>query len=183
MSEPSPGISPALEATLLRYRTTVLDVGQRHGLIGADLDEVLQAVRIRLWRALKDDGKISAVTPFYIRQAARYAALDLIRGRRGGAADPDLGERPLPGGGLPPVESPAARLERKEIAEQVAQAINSLSPSRQPVVRMYLTGYNSEEIADVFGWTEAKARNLLYRGLTDLRERLTAMGLTPDTVP
>jgi hypothetical protein len=27
------------------------------------------------------------------------------------------------------------------------------------------------------GWTEAKARNLVYRGLADLRLRLRAMGI------
>jgi Fe2+ transport system protein FeoA len=31
------------------------------------------------------------------------------------------------------------------------------------------------------GWTEAKTRNLLYRGLDDLRRRLTAMGIEPET--
>jgi hypothetical protein len=30
------------------------------------------------------------------------------------------------------------------------------------------------------GWTEPKTRNLLYRGLADLRERLTSMGIGPE---
>ena len=37
------------------------------------------------------------------------------------------------------------------------------------------------EIADLMGWTEAKTRNLLYRGLADLRERLAAEGVGWDT--
>lgn len=45
---------------------------------------------------------------------------------------------------------------------------------------MYLAGYGREEIADLMGWTEAKTRNLLYRGLGDLRERLTQMGIGPE---
>jgi hypothetical protein len=28
------------------------------------------------------------------------------------------------------------------------------------------------------GWSEAKTRNLLHRGLADLRERLAEMGIT-----
>jgi RNA polymerase sigma-70 factor (ECF subfamily) len=45
---------------------------------------------------------------------------------------------------------------------------------------MYLAGYNSTEIGALMGWTEAKARNLLYRGLAELRERLAEVGLAPE---
>ena len=53
-------------------------------------------------------------------------------------------------------------------------------PDGRPV-RMHLAGYPREEIAKLMGWTEAKTRNLLYRGLADLRERLTAEGIGWDT--
>ena len=43
---------------------------------------------------------------------------------------------------------------------------------------MYLAGYSGEEVAKVMGWSEPKARNLLYRGVADLRERLKDMGIT-----
>ena len=42
---------------------------------------------------------------------------------------------------------------------------------------MYLAGYPREEIAELMGWTEGKTRNLLYRGLADLRARLTELGI------
>jgi RNA polymerase sigma-70 factor (ECF subfamily) len=42
---------------------------------------------------------------------------------------------------------------------------------------MHLAGYPRQEIADLLGWSEAKTRNLLYRGLDDLRSRLTARGI------
>jgi RNA polymerase sigma-70 factor (ECF subfamily) len=42
---------------------------------------------------------------------------------------------------------------------------------------MHLLGHPREEIARVMGWTEAKTRNLLYRGLAELRERLQAEGV------
>jgi DNA-directed RNA polymerase specialized sigma24 family protein len=44
-------------------------------------------------------------------------------------------------------------------------------------VRMHLMGHSREEIARVLGWSEAKTRNLLYRGLADVRERLLAEGV------
>ena len=38
-----------------------------------------------------------------------------------------------------------------------------------------------EEIAALLGWSEAKTRNLLYRGLADLRSALAARGIGPET--
>ena len=46
---------------------------------------------------------------------------------------------------------------------------------------MYLAGYSGEEVTKMMGWSEAKTRNLLYRGLADLRERLKEMGITWET--
>jgi RNA polymerase sigma-70 factor (ECF subfamily) len=40
-------------------------------------------------------------------------------------------------------------------------------------------GYDREEIADLLHWSEAKTRNLLYRGLEDLRQLLVARGIGP----
>ena len=73
-------------------------------------------------------------------------------------------------------------LEELELQEQVGRAVDSLIPARRSVVRMYLAGYAREEIADLLGWSEPKTRNLLYRGLADLRERLTAMGIGPEAL-
>lgn len=38
---------------------------------------------------------------------------------------------------------------------------------------MYLNGYNHREIAGLLGWSEATTRNLLYRGLEELRSHLS----------
>ena len=71
-------------------------------------------------------------------------------------------------------------MDGAELAEQIGEAVGRLPDSRRSVVRMYLAGYGREEIADLLGWTEPKTRNLLYRGLADLRERLTSMGIGPE---
>jgi RNA polymerase sigma-70 factor (ECF subfamily) len=42
---------------------------------------------------------------------------------------------------------------------------------------MHPAGYPREEIASLMEWTEAKTRNLLYRGLADVRARLSAEGI------
>jgi DNA-directed RNA polymerase specialized sigma24 family protein len=65
------------------------------------------------------------------------------------------------------------------LAATVHRAIGMLAESRRAVVRMHLAGYEREEIAQLLGWSEAKTRNLLYRGLADLRQVLESWGTHP----
>ena len=147
----------------------------------ADLDEVVQEVRIRLWRALGAGERISEMRPLYVRRTAVTAAIDVFRRRRLKREEPMATDHESPQ--MPATtDRPDQRAELGEFRQRLGTALRGLAPARQPVVRMYLAGYNSEEIAQVFNWTEAKARNLLYRGLDDLRARLRALGLDPEAV-
>jgi RNA polymerase sigma factor (sigma-70 family) len=137
-------------------------------------------VRIRLWRAhggRETAGEhIASISASYLHRTALSAAIDLLRRRRARG-----GDRTMPieehEEGLPEARGPDEDLAQSELAAQVERAIDSLQPSRRPVVRMHLMGHSREEIARVLGWSEAKTRNLLYRGLADVRERLLAEGV------
>jgi RNA polymerase sigma-70 factor (ECF subfamily) len=176
-SAPTPDdLSAALESVLAKFSGMVRSVGWRHRLSDEDVDEVIQQVRIRLWHAHGDSEQIRRAPASYIYRTAVTAALDLIRRRRAQRQDmmvPIEDEE----GKVPSAPTPERRLESSELAEQVARAIDTLPDSRRPVVRMYLAGYPREEISSLLGWSEAKTRNLLYRGLADLRETLTAQGI------
>jgi RNA polymerase sigma-70 factor (ECF subfamily) len=175
MSGAADQASLALEAVLADFGSMVRGVGWRHRLSDADIDEVMQEVRIRLWRTKPTSEQIAGVGSSYVYRTAVSAALDLMRRRRTlrvGLAesidDADLAA---------PTPDPHASTEALELSEQVARAVETIPATRRPVVRMYLAGYPREEIADLLGWSEAKTRNLLYRGLADLRGRLTEWGI------
>jgi DNA-directed RNA polymerase specialized sigma24 family protein len=51
MPEAEQHLSLAVEAVLKRFGAMVRQVGRRYRLDDSDVDEVLQEVRIRLWRA------------------------------------------------------------------------------------------------------------------------------------
>jgi RNA polymerase sigma factor (sigma-70 family) len=161
----------------------VRQVGRRYRLDEAALDEVMQEVRIRLWRARGTSEQIEETNTSYVYRTATSAALDVIRRRRSRQADRH--EAIDEGGGVAvlaaPEPDPHQSLEGSELAERVNRAIESIPASRRPAVRMHLAGYPREEIASLMGWSEAKTRNLLYRGLADLRDRLTAEGVGWDT--
>ena len=174
--------SLALDAVLARFAERVKYIGVQHGLQGSDVDDLVQEVRLRLWKALESGEKILSAPASYIHRTAVSGALDVLRRRRARRETPVRLSRPS---GLAMMgESPSAdrMLEQVELQERVGQAVEQLIPARRSVVKMYLAGYGREEIADLLGWTEPKTRNLLYRGLTDLRETLTEMGIGPEAL-
>ena len=179
-------VSAALEAALANFGTMVRRVGWRHRLSDAEVDELVQDVRIRLWRAraggeaaVEGGGEqIRVVTSSYVYRTAVSAALDLLRRRRAHHAEPlEPDDEPGEASRVSEPVGPAEDLAQSELAEEIARAVDTIAPARRPVVRMHLAGYPRDEIAAMLGWSEAKTRNLLYRGLADLRERLTARGI------
>jgi len=178
MSSALDRFSTELEATVGRFAALVRRVGLKHRLPEADLEDVLQEVRIRLWRARSrpQSEKFEQLSASYVYRVAVSAAVDLLRRRRARGAEQTvaLDETDEP---VSDHSDPSQSVEESELSAQVARAIESITPSRRPVVRMYLAGYSGEEVTQVMGWSEAKTRNLLYRGLADLRERLKEMGI------
>jgi len=171
-------VSSAIETLIARFRTMVRSVGARRGLVEADLDEVLQDVRIRLWHAGEGGKALEDLGSSYLYHLATTAALDLLRRRRARRADDteNIRERTdLTTNNA----SPHDTVEARELASQIEAAVETLSIDRRVAVRMHLSGYDREDIARMLGWTEARTRNLLYRGLDDLRRRLTDMGISP----
>lgn len=171
--------SAALDGVIDRFGNLMYRVGRGLRLPDADIDEAIQDVRIRLWRTLASGqgADIRRLPATYVYRTTMSAMLDLIRRRRSRreAALESLDARvvPLPSGLL----SPDAGLHVEDLTRQVAAAIGEIAESRRAVVRMYLAGYAREEIARLLGWSEPKTRNLLYRGMDDLRARLTARGI------
>lgn len=174
-------LSAALETVVSRFSMMVRSIGARHRLSDADVDEVIQEVRIRLWRAGTTSEQIGRLGTSYVYRTATSAALDILRRRRAYGADRHDPVDDLSGSLADPTTNPAGALDASELAERVKAAIESIPGSRRPVVRMYLDGYEREEIARLLGWSEAKTRNLLYRGLADLRAHLTEAGISQPT--
>lgn len=172
MSTHADELSIALEEVVSRFSRMVRSIGSRHRLADADLDELAQEIRIRLWKSCRTSEQIQAVGASYVYRTATTAALDLIRRRRAHGADrsdtvESMAEQ------LPDTTvDPAGEVAANELQRRILAALETLPLSRRAVVRMHLAGYGREEIAALMGWSEPKTRNLLYRGLADLRTRL-----------
>ena len=170
-SEPVPGdpLSRALDDVLARFTEAVRQLARRFGLGSDDVDDLLQEVRIRLWRALRTPERIREVRALYVHRTVASAALDLIRRRR--AHREHSLDAVAQANEAPELVAPVGAdrdADRAEFDAVVARAIDGLMESRRAVVRLYLAGHTREEIADMLGWSEPKTRNLLYRGLGEL---------------
>lgn len=174
--------SAALDDVINRFGNLMSRVGRGLRLPEADIDEAIQDVRIRLWRTLASAGTdLRRLPAAYVYRTTMSAMLDLIRRRRSRreAAIESLEERVVPLASA--IAGPDASLDAQDLQAHVAAAIDEITESRRAVVRMYLAGYAREEIAQLLGWSEPKTRNLLYRGMDDLRARLTARGIGTET--
>lgn len=186
MARSSDSTLAALESVITRFARLLHHVATRHGLVSDDVDEVVQEVRVRLWRARQESETIAGLGTSYIYRTALSAALEVVRRKRGSGRVTSLAESRDERGehdALASVASdergPEHTLARAEFASAVAAAMLELADARRTAVRLHLVGYSRDEIAEMTGWSAAKARNLIYRGLADLRAALLRRGISP----
>lgn len=160
-------------------RAAIVRLAPKH--LGIDFDDVEQEARLRLWRALEREREIDDLASYLYRVAAT-ATIDAIRrvkARRETQWAETEEEAPV-ARLISPEPSPERAAAAREIADRAARELQRIPESRRRAVGLYLQGLGSGEIGRALGWTEAKARNLLYRGLEDLRRRLRAAGVVRD---
>jgi RNA polymerase sigma factor (sigma-70 family) len=150
--------------------------------IGLSFEDIEQDARVRLWNALKSEREIT-YPGSYIYKVAVSATIRAIRRakarREEHLRDPEPGDSGGAGDALAasPEQSPEAIAERREWLRKIDAALGCLPQNRQLAVGLHLQGLTTREIGDILGWTEPKARNLVHRGLKDLRSHLRAAGI------
>jgi RNA polymerase sigma-70 factor (ECF subfamily) len=149
------------------------------GVGGVALDDVEQEARVELWRALRNEREISYPAS-YIHKVALTAALRAIRRAKARRETPlelleEAGLDGLPGQARPP--DPEGLARRQETLRKLDSALSRLPENRRLAVSLHLRGMTTAEIGGILGWSEPKARNLVHRGLKDLRRELLAEGI------
>lgn len=149
---------------------------------GLDFDEIEQEARIRLWKALERETDIESPAS-YVARIAVSVTIDALRRQQTRREEPL--EAPPPGGDddrpafdpADPEATPERRAELSQLRERVSAALDRVAPDRRRAVRLHLQGWQGPEIARLCDWSEARARNLVYRGLADLRAELAREGI------
>jgi RNA polymerase sigma-70 factor (ECF subfamily) len=180
--QPDVEVSRALQGLIERFDAFIRRAAARHGLSGSDLDDVVQDLRVRIWKSFGTAELIRRANPTYMYRAAVSASLDIIRRRRAAKVAATALDDVNPSALVDPRSAADAHLAESDLGRAVHDALQMLAESRRGVVRMYLAGYDRFEIADLLGWTEGRTRNLLYRGLEDLRRILASRGITRENL-
>ncbi|MFK7957719.1 MAG: RNA polymerase sigma factor [Lysobacterales bacterium] len=155
--------------------------GQRLLDPAIDVDDIEQEVRVRLWRALNTETSVTHAAS-YLRTVVNSALIDAVRraqaresSRRGGEFDEQMHSSHSSDAMTDPVQGDVRLSELSNLTEQSLQTLN---PNRRRAVSLRLHGLAVNEIGQLCGWSSAKARNLVYRGLDQLREELSKRGIT-----
>jgi RNA polymerase sigma factor (sigma-70 family) len=173
------------ERLMERYSALLHSVVAQHCPrgVGIEAGDIEQEARVRLWRALEREKELTDPAS-YIYRIAVTSAIDAVRrvvARREDqlstdASDDDQAKDVLT---IPtdPSHAPDAVAARRELMARIAAAVVSLPENRRRAVELHLQGLSLSEIGELLGWSEAKARNLVYRGLDDLRDALRREGI------
>jgi RNA polymerase sigma-70 factor (ECF subfamily) len=154
-----------IESQILRFNP------QKNGI---DPDDIFQEVKIKLWNVLLDEKKIFSYSS-YIKKIVNSCVIDQIRKsrREEGVISNEKRKR----------ISDRRSFYRKhnssenDLKKMIGEAVESLMNSRRRVVKLYLLNMTLDEIATFLHWSEAKTRNLLYRGLEDIKKKLKEKGI------
>jgi RNA polymerase sigma factor (sigma-70 family) len=139
---------------------------------GLDPEDILQDVKIRIWKLICDEKTISNY-PSYIKKIVNSSVIDQLRKCR---REEGLfkNEKLIRIAELEQAYSKEAAHNRN-LEDIVGKAVEMLMDSRRQVMKLYLLNLSLLEIAGYLNWSQDKTRNLLYRGLSDLKDILKDM--------
>ena len=154
-------------------------VGRRLGLTRDNFltrEDIEQEIRLDLWKQVARGQQIEyPATYIYkatiretLRALRRTANRETISLDSGGVADTLLD-----------AVDPFHALAAKEQFREIIIGVRCLAPDRQCAVRAHLTGFAFQEIMGLYGWSYQRTRNLISRGMADLRKSLNDNGEAP----
>lgn len=133
-----------------------------------DLEDIQQDVMLALWKRVAGEQAIEHPSSYLytmsIREAVRATRLRFRRRER------PLDESPVQ---EPKVDADAeSALALREATSRLHAVVDTLAPDRARAVRSYLAGLSVEETMHLYGWSYQRARNLLARGIGDVKLRM-----------
>lgn len=145
-------------------------------------DDLVQVALLRVMELRRRSEENTRLSPSYLRKVAYSALIDEIRRWRRRREVPLETEE----GGLDPAAEresgspdPEERSTGREIGRAIRDCLGQMVRPRRSAVALHLQGHSVPEIGKLMGWSSKKADNLVYRGLSDLRECLGSKGVKP----
>jgi RNA polymerase sigma factor (sigma-70 family) len=167
---------PRIEAIVAQYGRLIRHIVHRVGGPSVALvrDDIEQEVIVALWRRLASEQPVEHPAS-YIYKAAVRETLRAVR--RQLASRVEHIDDAAAGARAPASSDPHLALQGRRDGERIRKALSRLAADRRRAVQAHLAGHDVQEVMEMFGWTYQKARNLIARGIADLRQALKEEGL------
>lgn len=140
-------------------------------------EDLVQTALLKIFELRQRSEQRQDLSPFYLKRVAYSALVDEIRRlerkRETPLEDEDGEPMPLTSSTPGPDRLQAGR----EVGEGIRDCLGTLLRQRRLAVTLYLQEVSVVDAARILGWDLKQTRNLVYRGLGDLRECLKAKGL------
>jgi len=177
--------SEALNERWTRLRTALARAVRRQcpAWLSSDAEDIAQVALAKVMAADKSSEGNRLLTSFYIYKVAHSALVDEIRRRRR-LREVSLDQEVEPGEPARRFEpvakgNPESEATFRELGAAVRGCLLALKRERRLAVTLYLQEHTVPEAARILGWTFKRTENLVYRGLSDLRQCLLRKGHTP----
>jgi RNA polymerase sigma-70 factor (ECF subfamily) len=179
VSDPPAGPSPEGDYTELRAELARAVRRLCPRWLASRAEDLVQVALLRIFELRQRSEQERELSSFYLKRVAYSALVDEIRRlerRRESPLETDDGE-PLPLASESP--DPEKLQGGREMGEGIRDCLRTLLRPRQLAVTLYLEDVSVVEAARLLGWDLKHTRNLVYRGLGDLRRCLQGKGFHP----
>ncbi|MCH9649774.1 MAG: sigma-70 family RNA polymerase sigma factor [Deltaproteobacteria bacterium] len=140
-------------------------LGREAERLGADVE---QQVLLELWKQVRREQIIDFPSSYLYRASIRET-IRLVR-KVEKRSEEALDEVPLPD---PRAEShPERRALSSELSRRLRKITGKFSEERRAAIVAHLAGFRVQEIMESRDWSYNRARNLIARGMADLRQAL-----------
>lgn len=177
-TEVSTPVIPVLPARFAELRAELVVAVRRvcPPWLAGEAEDFVQECLIRLMQRTERATDTLNVSPGYLRKVAYCAVVDEMRRRQRSVAQ-DAGfadaEALAVADGTVDLEASTS------IGAAIAACLALQNPDRRRAVTLHLLGHSTSDTAKILGCGLKRAENLVYRGLTQLRECLTSKGIRP----
>lgn len=140
------------------------------------VDDLAQVALMRvlgLQRQREGNAEFSAL---YLRKAAYCALVDEIRRRRR-RREVSMEEEGTEVAPFTEAADPERAAISREAGRAIRKCLGAMIRPRRLAVTLYLQGHGTVDVGRRLGWSPKKAENLIYRGLSDLRDCLGSKGI------
>jgi RNA polymerase sigma factor (sigma-70 family) len=137
-------------------------------------EDLVQAALLRVLEIERSNEANAVRSSSYLWRVAYSVAVDELRRLRRSEAVTmrTVEDEPVPEPVVPPPAQP-------DLGPALRQCLGRLVEARRLAVVLHLEGFQSEEASRLLGWDRKRVRNLIFRGMDDLRDCLRVKGYEP----